>query len=1157
MIFSSNSSVSLVSAIRRFCLGIFLGAAAVSAVCGAVGITVNPDTSRAPISPYIYGTNQDVSGVNFTLRRMGGNRMTGYNWENNASNAGSDYLNQSDNFMTYVFGIPDSQAAIPGIVLTKFHDQSLAAGAPYTIITLPMAGYVAADKSGVVSAGEAAPSARWVPVVNTKPTALSATPDLADGKVYSDELVQFLVGRYGSAATASGIKGYDLDNEPDLWSNTHSRLHPAQPLCAELVTRSVDLAKAVKRIDPAAETLGFVSYGFGGYYDFQGATDWPTERTKGTYRWFIDYYLDQMKKASTTAGSRLLDVLDLHNYSEARGNDTVAARVTDSTDYTNIACNKARLQAPRAFWDPTYVENSWIGQYYASYLPFLPGIKQSVASFYPGTKIGFTEYNFGGEGHVSGGIAQADILGIFGQQGVYLASLWPLHTDLTYSAAAFKLYRNYDGAGSQYGSTAVSASTADAVLSSAYASVDNASSPRLHVIVLNKNYDTSTQFDFTVAGGTTYSSARVFAFDAASATLTERAAVATITGNHFSYTLPPLTAAHFVLQAAVVANVAPTFTTQPVSQSVVVGQPVTFTAAASGSPSPTFQWFKNGATVAGATSATLTLPSVQSNDAATYWVVATNAAGAATSTGAVLTVLAPPAVTTQPLSSAVFAGGSVTFMAAATGSPTPTFQWQKNGITIPGATSASLTLNNVQVGDAGSYALVATNSNGSTTSRFARLVVLVPQANATTYDQTTFPTGVTGGGTVGLDYVLTNIGTRNWGANHYLSIRDSNGTFVAFAPLIGVNAGEKKTVHLSFPAPTAPGSYSYTVQGLESGVEFFSTQTSITLVVLARQANSVTYNSTNFPVTATPGSNLIFNYNVTNTGTKNWGVNHFLTLRNANGVYSQFSSLNGVAPGESKTVNLTVTAPTAPGTYSYFSQALEDSVEFFGAQANLSLTVLAPQPNAIIYTSTRNQDNVTPGATVSLRYSLSNAGTGTWGASHFASLRDGNGAFLAFISLGSVAPLGTETVDFSLIAPTAPGIYTYYVQAFEDGVEFFDSQDLVTLTVLATPIGNAATYNATTFPITAARGASVTFTSNVTNRGTKTWGANHYLSLRDADNVFLSFQPIAGLAPGASKTLTFNFTAPTSPGVYTYHVQGFESGVEFFNMSDNLVLIVP
>lgn len=611
------------------------GLLAVQSASAAVSISVDPGASRQAISPYIYGSNQDIAGVNLTLRRQGGNRMTGYNWETNASNAGADYLHQSDDYLTWVSGITGTQANVPGIVMTQFHDQSLAANVGYSIITLPMAGYVAADKSGPVSAGQAAPSSRWLPVINTKPTALSTTPDLTDGKVYSDELINFLVSRYGSAAGATGVKGYNLDNEPDLWSNTHARLHPAQPTCVELVTRSVDLAKAVKRVDAAAETIGFVSYGFGGYRDFQGASDWNA--VKGSSRWFVDYYLDQMKAASNTAGRRLLDVLDLHNYSEARGG---GERVTDSTDYTNINCNKARLQAPRAFWDPTYVEDSWIGQYFSGFLPFLPGIKQSIDTYYPGTKLGFTEYNFGGEAHISGGIAQADILGIFGKNGVYMASLWPLHADLTFTASAFKLYRNYDGAGRQFGNTSVAATATDSVTCSTYASIEDASTTRLHVIVLNKSYDTPTQFNFAIAGATSYATARVFAFDAASATITERTAITGITGNQFSYTLPALTAAHFVLE--VPATTAPAITTQPSSQVVVAGNSANFTAAASGTPAPTYQWQKDGVAIVGATGTTYTIASTTAADAGSYTVVATNSAGSATSNAALLSVIVAP-----------------------------------------------------------------------------------------------------------------------------------------------------------------------------------------------------------------------------------------------------------------------------------------------------------------------------------------------------------------------------------------------------------------------------------------------------------------------------------------------------------------------------------
>ena len=300
-----------------------------------------------------------------------------------------------------------------------------------------------------------------------------------------------------------------------------------------------------------------------------------------------------------------------------------------------------------------------------------------------------------------------------------------------------------------------------------------------------------------------------------------------------------------------------------------------------------------------------------------------------------------------------------------------------------------------------------------------------------------------------------------------------------------------------------------------------------------------------------------FNYNVTNTGTKTLGPTHFLSLRDDAGNYSGFASLNGPKTGQSKTVNLSFVAPTSPGIYSYHVQAMESDVEFFNTQANLTLVVLAPQPNSIVYNSTRFFDNVMPGSPVNLRYSLSNAGTAGWGANHYVSLRDSSGTYLSFIPLSGVLPGGTCTVSFDFVAPTVPGTYSYYVQALENGVEFFTTFDLVTVTVVATPKANAITYNATTFPIaTRPVGSMVTFTSNVTNRGTKAWGASHYLSLSDSDGTFLGMLSLNGIAPGASKAVTFSFVAPATSGLYKYFVQGFEDGVEFFGMTDTLVLNV-
>lgn len=183
------------------------------------------------------------------------------------------------------------------------------------------------------------------------------------------------------------------------------------------------------------------------------------------------------------------------------------------------------------------------------------------------------------------------------------------------------------------------------------------------------------------------------------------------------------------------AATAPAFTTQPVNQTATVGGAVTFTSVATGSPAPTYQWKKGGANINGATASDFTIANVASADAGNYTVTATNSAGSVTSNSASLTVSTAPAAptfTTQPASQVANAGGSATFTAVATGTPTPTYQWQKDGVNLAGATSASLTIASLIPTDAGNYAVVASNSQGSVTSATAALTVGVAASHQLT-----------------------------------------------------------------------------------------------------------------------------------------------------------------------------------------------------------------------------------------------------------------------------------------------------------------------------------------------------------------------------------------------------------------------------------------
>ena len=210
----------------------------------------------------------------------------------------------------------------------------------------------------------------------------------------------------------------------------------------------------------------------------------------------------------------------------------------------------ARMQAPRTLWDTSYVgangEISWINQYCSSYLPLLPKLKNSIDTYYPDTNLSITEYAYGGEDHWSGGIATADVLGIFGKYGVYIATYWG---DGNYVDAAIKLYRNYDGSKSTFGDTEVYSATSNQVDSSIYASVFDGNTSQLHLIVINKNINSAITGTFNITSPQNFVSGRVWHFDKSSSDITETTAISDIINNSFTYTIPATTACHIVLQA--------------------------------------------------------------------------------------------------------------------------------------------------------------------------------------------------------------------------------------------------------------------------------------------------------------------------------------------------------------------------------------------------------------------------------------------------------------------------------------------------------------------------------------------------------------------------------------------------------------------------------
>lgn len=462
-----------------------------------VNITIDTSKDRKAISPYIYGVNAELMEKDVTPGsvRAGGNRYSAYNWETNASNAGSDWKNISDGYFQQ--NVPKDMKDTPGCAALKLNEVCTGKGA-YPLMTLQLAGYVAADMDGEVSKAEAAPSVRWDKVELVKDSDFTLTPDLTDGTVYMDEFVNYLTKTLGDSQNG-GIRGYSLDNEPSLWGGTHSLAHPGKTACKEIVEKSVTMAKAVKAIDPKADIFGPALFGYGAFTNFAGAPDWNKIRSgHPEYKWFIDYYLDEMKKAEDECGTRLLDVLDVHFYTEAKG----ACGQRYCQHYNEPDCVYNKLNATRSMWDDSYTEDSWITDTGAEFLPILPALQKSIDTYYPGTKIAVTEYDFQGAYDVAGAVMEADALGIFAQNNVYCANLFSM--DARYQLAAIDLYTNYDSKGGRFGDTLVSCRSDDIETSTAYAAVNAESDDVITLVVTNKAFSEKTAANITLPNGYTY-----------------------------------------------------------------------------------------------------------------------------------------------------------------------------------------------------------------------------------------------------------------------------------------------------------------------------------------------------------------------------------------------------------------------------------------------------------------------------------------------------------------------------------------------------------------------------------------------------------------------------------------------------------------------------
>ncbi|MBS0657692.1 MAG: hypothetical protein JSR82_05510 [Verrucomicrobia bacterium] len=479
-----------------------------------VSVTVDVTQDRRAISPLIYGVNYVdgvvgvitptlLSDLNATFVRNGGNLASTYNWLSNSENHGNDF---------YFESLPADGAAANDQRLSDLFIRTARQGGAEPTVTIPMLDWISR-----LGPGGAKLASFSIALYGPQTDRDLFFPDAGNGiRALAGGGTRFIVGNDKNDANTPNspalqsafvdylqlhpagfapVSYFTLDNEPDLWPDTHRDVvrpygvgADAQPLdpvnegdkAAASVTRLAQYAAMIKGRVPGALTLGPETSSYTGYVfspfdrayantralngDPNAYASFPLDGDlAGGYRTrtaanpdghYLPWLLGRLKTADG-AGPRSLDYFCLHYY-------PVSVALNPAVD---PGSQTLRSRSTRSLWDPSYIDEQAVGvpSYIGEAVRLIPRMRAWVEANYPGLKLGLTEFNWGADHHINGATALADVLGIFGREGLDLATIFPFPpapsagapTQTGWTYAAFKMFRNYDGQKSAFGDTRV------------------------------------------------------------------------------------------------------------------------------------------------------------------------------------------------------------------------------------------------------------------------------------------------------------------------------------------------------------------------------------------------------------------------------------------------------------------------------------------------------------------------------------------------------------------------------------------------------------------------------------------------------------------------------------------------------------------------------
>lgn len=444
-------------------------------------ITVDASRDRHPISPLIYGVNfgttKQLQLLRVPVNRLGGAAAGVYDYQSGARNAGNNWF-----FESY----PSNKADILAQYGEDFIALTQRAGAD-SMITIPMMGWVAklgpnhtrlssysiakyglqkaTDTQGMTEAGNGIRLDGSV--IHNDPNDAMQPDTPAREAVWVRSLMKNR--RLGET------RYYLLGNEPSLWHESRSDVHPEGVHASELLAKTLALAAAIRKVDPAAKIvgpeewspIGTLNSGFDNQLQSTKGSA-ATDRVRETGGMdLLPWLLRKWKSAGHP-----VDIVSVHYYPQSN----------QYSDDVSESMQLLRNRSTRGLWDPNYHDVPWVPVNTA----LIPSLRAMVdRDYFRGTPIAITEYSWGADEHMNGATAQADVLGIFGRENLSLATRWIAPPDGSPTFLAMQMYRNYDGRGGSFGDVSISASAPDTDNVSAFAAERNADHA-VTVMVINK-----------------------------------------------------------------------------------------------------------------------------------------------------------------------------------------------------------------------------------------------------------------------------------------------------------------------------------------------------------------------------------------------------------------------------------------------------------------------------------------------------------------------------------------------------------------------------------------------------------------------------------------------------------------------------------------------